>query len=82
MTRQPLVDQNLLTVQPSRSHTASGRTPLNEWSARRKDLTVTTNNILERQTSMPMSGFKPKIPVTERPNTHALDRTVTGIGPI
>jgi hypothetical protein len=25
-------------------------------------------------------GFEPTIPVSERPKTHALDRTVTGIG--
>jgi hypothetical protein len=25
-------------------------------------------------------GFKPAIPVSERPKTHALDRTATGIG--
>jgi hypothetical protein len=32
------------------------------------------------QTSMPPAGFKPTIPVSERPQTHALDRTATGIG--
>jgi hypothetical protein len=32
------------------------------------------------QTSMPLAGFEPTIPVSERPQTHALDRTATGIG--
>ena len=26
-------------------------------------------------------GFEPAIPASERPQTHALDRTATGIGP-
>jgi hypothetical protein len=29
---------------------------------------------------MPPVGFEPTIPVSERPKTHALDRTATGIG--
>jgi hypothetical protein len=29
---------------------------------------------------MPPAGFEPTIPVSERPQTHALDRAVTGIG--
>jgi hypothetical protein len=29
---------------------------------------------------MPPVGFKPTIPVSERPQTHALDRAATGIG--
>ena len=29
---------------------------------------------------MPPAGFEPAIPVSERPQTHDLDRSVTGIG--
>jgi hypothetical protein len=29
---------------------------------------------------MPAAGFEPTIPASERPQTHALDRTATGIG--
>jgi hypothetical protein len=29
---------------------------------------------------MPPAGFKPTIPASERPQTHALDRATTGIG--
>jgi hypothetical protein len=29
---------------------------------------------------MPPAGFKPTIPASERPQTHALDRAATGIG--
>jgi hypothetical protein len=57
-----------------------GRTPLDEWSARRRDLYLTTHNTHNRHTSMPPVGFEPAIPVSERPKTHALYRTATGIG--
>jgi hypothetical protein len=29
---------------------------------------------------MPLAGFEPTIPSSERPQTHALDRSATGIG--
>jgi hypothetical protein len=109
-------------------HTTVGRTPLDVWSARRRDLYLTTHNkhntrihvpsgiffffclsgvfplssifVLFKsfrpschftfhitvlttnttQTSMPPVGFEPTIPVSERPKTHALERTATGIG--
>jgi hypothetical protein len=44
------------------------------------NLYLTTHNIYNRQTSMHPAGFKPAIPASERPQTHALDRAVTGIG--
>jgi hypothetical protein len=50
-------------------HTTLGRTPLDEWSARRKDLYLTTHNTHERQTSMTPAGFEPTIPTRERPQT-------------
>jgi hypothetical protein len=61
-------------------HTTVGRTPLDEEPARRRDLYLTTHNTHKRQTSMPPVGFKPTILVSERPKTHVLDRTATGIG--
>jgi hypothetical protein len=60
-------------------HTTFGRTPLDEGPARRRDLYVTTHNTHKRQTSMPSVGFEPTIPVSERPQTHALDHKATGI---
>jgi hypothetical protein len=59
-------------------HTTLGRTPLDEWSARRRDLYLTTHNTHKRQTSKPPKGFE--IQASERPQTHALDRAATGIG--
>ena len=51
-----------------------GRTPLDEWSARRRDLYLTTHNTLARNIHAP-EGFEPTIPASERPQTHALDRS-------
>ena len=60
--------------------TTFGRTPLDEWSARRTDLYLTTNNTHNRQTSMLPVGFEPTISAGERPQTYALDRAATGTG--
>jgi hypothetical protein len=49
-------------------------TPLDELSARRRDLYLTTHNNHNRQTSMPPVGFEPTISAGERPQTYALDR--------
>ena len=38
-----------------------GRTSLDEWSARRRDLYLTTHYTHNRQISMPSVGFEPKI---------------------
>ena len=58
--------------------TTVGRTPLDEWSARRRDLYLTKHNTHNRQTSMPPVGFEPTISAGERPQTYALDRAATG----
>ena len=71
-----LVGLDIFTVEASRSHTFKhttlGRTPLDQWSARR--------NTHKRQTSMPPAEFESAIAASERPHTHALDRSLTGIG--
>ena len=60
--------------------TTVGRTPLDERSARHRDLYLTTHNTHNRQISMPPVGFEPKISAGERPQTYALDRAATGTG--
>ena len=57
-----------------------GRTPLGEWSARRRDLYLTTHNTHNRRTSVPSVGFEPTISAGERAQTYALDRAATGTG--
>jgi hypothetical protein len=64
----------------TQTHPTLSRTPLDEWSDRRRDLSLTTYNIHNREISMPSAGFEPAIPASERPQTHALDRADTGIG--
>jgi hypothetical protein len=61
-------------------HTTLGRTPLDEWRARRGDLYLTTHDTHSRQTSMSPEGFEPTIPANKRPQSYALDRAATGIG--
>jgi hypothetical protein len=78
MARQPLGGLGRLIFRGftiTLKHTTLGRTPLDEWSARRRDLYLTTHNTHKRQTSMPPVGFEPTILASERPETHALDRT-------
>jgi len=60
-------------------HTAPGRTPLDEWPARRRDLYLTTHITYKRQTFLLPAGFEPTIIASERPQTHSLDRAATGI---
>ena len=55
-------------------HTTFCRTPLDRRSARRGDLYFTTHNTHKRQTSRHPMGFEPAIPVSDRPQTHALHR--------
>ena len=57
-----------------------GRTPLDEWSARRRDLYLTTYNTHNRQTTILRVGFEPTISAGERPQTYALDRVASGTG--
>jgi hypothetical protein len=49
--------------------TTVGRTPLNEWPARRWDLYLTTYNTHNTQTFMTPQGFKPTIAAGEQPQT-------------
>ena len=60
--------------------TTVGRTPLDEWPARCRDLYLTTHNTHNRQTSMPLVGFELTTPAGERPQTYALDCVATGTG--
>jgi hypothetical protein len=83
MVRQPIVDQGLLIVEASRSHTHTTHSVGLLWTSDQPDAqtaTYKTHNTHKRQTSMPPAGFEPAIPTSERPQTHALDGATTGIG--
>jgi len=51
----------------TRRRTTDCRTPLDEWSVRRRDPYLITHNIHKKQTSMPPVGFEPTISAGERP---------------
>jgi len=70
----------LMFLDHTQRHTTVGRTPLDERSARRRDLYLTTHNTHNRQTSMPPVGFEPTISAGERPQTYALDNAANGTG--
>ena len=75
--------QGLLIHEFSRSQKRSstvGRTPLDEWSARLRDIYLTAHNTHNRKTFMPPVGFEPTVSAGERPQTYALDRAATMIG--
>jgi hypothetical protein len=60
-------------------NTTGGRPPLEEGSASRRDLYLTTHKTHKRQTFMPPAGFKHAVPASDRPQTLTLDRLATGI---
>jgi len=59
-----IVSSFLSFLNHKQRRTTIGRTPLDVWSARRKDLYLTTHNTHNRQTSMPPGGIR----------THGLSR--------
>ena len=67
------------SVTHTNTHTR-GRTSLEERSAQRIDLYLTTHNNHKRQATTTLAGFEPTVPARERPQTHTLDRASTGIG--
>jgi hypothetical protein len=76
-----LVRIRLFIVEVPRSHwrhTTVGRTLLDEWWARRRNLYLTTHNA-QQTNILTLAGFEPSIQLGERPQTHALDRAATGI---
>jgi hypothetical protein len=52
-------------------------TPLDEGSARRRELYLTIHNTHNRQTSILQQGFQPALPANEQSQTHNLDHAAT-----
>ena len=71
----------LMFLDHTQRRTTVGRTPLDEWSACRIDLYLTTHDTHNRQISMPPVGFKPKISADERPVAARLLRSWVRIPP-
>jgi len=54
--------------------------PVDKQSAQRTDLYLSTHNTHKEKASILPAGSETIIPESERPQTHAFDRVLTGIG--
>ena len=63
----------LMFLDHTQRRSTVGRTPLDEWSARRRDLYLTKHDTHNRQISIPPVGFEHKISAGERPAARRLD---------
>ena len=77
--QQPLVGQDLLVIEASRSHSDTPHSVGLLWTSDQLDA-ETTHDTRKRQPAMTAAGFEPAIPTSERSQTHALDRAATGTG--
>ena len=71
----------LMFLDHTQRRSTVGRTPLDEWSARSRDLYLTTHDSHNRQISMPSVGFEPTISAGERPQAAPLLRSLVRIPP-
>ena len=71
----------LMFLDHTQRRTTVGRTPLDELSARRRDLYLTTHDTHNRQISMPLVRFDPTILAGERPVASRLLRSWVRIPP-
>ena len=80
MAQQPLVGQGLLIIEASLSHSDTPYAVGLLWMSDQPNA-ETKHSTHKRQTDIhDPAGFEPTIPVSERPQTHALDRAAAGIG--
>ena len=74
----------LMFLDHTQRRTKVGRALLDEWSARRRDLYLTTHDTHNRQISMPPVGFEPTISAGEWPtfrdNLSVLSSRVSSLG--
>ena len=73
--QQPQVDQGFtITLR----HSTLGRTPLNEWSSRSRELYLTTHNAHNRHTYIKAPGeIRTRNPCNKPPQSHAIERATT-----
>ena len=83
MSQQPPVGHVLLIVEDSRSHSDTLQSIGLLWTSDQPNAETSNSQhtpLNKRKTSLPPAGFEPAIPASERPQTHALDRSATVIG--
>ena len=73
------VGQGLLIIEDSRSHSDTPHSVGLLWTSDQPDLPDNTQNSKETNFHAP-AGFEPTISAKERPQTHTVDRGVTGMG--
>jgi hypothetical protein len=81
MTQQPLLDQGLLIVDASQSHSNTPHSVGLPWTSDQPDSEAPTwqHATHKKQISMLPAGFEHAIPASERPKTHDLDCLAIGI---
>jgi hypothetical protein len=77
-----MASPSLRFLDHTQRRTTVGRTSVDEWSVRRRDLYLTTHDTHNKQISVPPVGFELTISADERQQTYALDRADTGTGNI
>jgi hypothetical protein len=82
IVRQPPVGKCLLFIEDSWSlrRPTLGRTPLDEWSARRSDLYLTKKQHLQDSNIRAPGGIRTHSPNKRAAADHTLDRELTGTG--
>ena len=81
MAQKPLVVQGLLIIEASRSRSDIPHLVGFYRTSNRPDAgTSTGQHTALTRDNHALAGFKPKIPASEQPQTHALDLAATGIG--
>ena len=71
----------LMFLDHTQRRSTVGRSPLDEWSVRRRDLYLTTHDTHNRQIAMPPVGFEPTISAGARPQAARLLRSWVRIPP-
>jgi hypothetical protein len=71
----------LIFLDHTQRRSTVGRTPLDEWSARRRNIYLTTHDTHNRQISMPPVGFEATVSAGERPAATYLMRSCLQIPP-
>jgi hypothetical protein len=81
MALKPLVGQDLLIIEASRSHSDTPQSvEIHQTSDRPDAETSTGQHTAVTGDNHALAWFEPKIPASERPQTHALNLAATGIG--
>jgi len=80
LVSEAVVGCHFVFLDRTQLHTTVGRTPLDEWVARRRDLYLTTHNTHNRQASVPPGGIRTHNLSRRAAADIRLDRAAIGTG--